>query len=328
MNGTPISRNEADLYAQFLILDWRILGYKSYWSFAYNHLEYDEYGRVRRVLNTDYLAKKISPYTFQVLKSDCLVLPQKKYYTRGFFLTQEQNAHYDDIASILIDDIDEWNPETIYRLFSALQAIISGKRVVFETSRHFRTEEMFKNPMENPRIQTLMNILPNDEKAIIYCRYESEISQLCTLIPNSVRFDGTTSIKERNKALEAFRGNSQFLIANKNCAGFSLNLQFCRKIIYLSNDWELGKRLQSEDRVHRIGQERDVNITDIFAYNTLDEKILSCLRKKEMILDNIQKEINNSENLKEGLRNVIYGKKKKVTVFDCSDLVEGSDKDA
>ena len=34
LNGTPIGKNEADLFAQFYILDWRILGYSSYWSFA------------------------------------------------------------------------------------------------------------------------------------------------------------------------------------------------------------------------------------------------------------------------------------------------------
>ena len=328
LNGTPISRNEADLYSQFLILDWRILGYRSYWSFSANHLEYDEYGNVRRVLNTDYLAQKISPYTFQVLKSDCVVLPEKRYYTYGFHLTDKQNKHYDMSAEMLLAGLDERKPETIYRLFSGLQAILSGKKIIFESANHFRAVEFFEDPLENPRIKLLMDILPPKEKVIIYCHYESEISQLCCLLPDSVRFDGKTSLKDRNKALESFRSDKTFLIANKNCAGFSLNLQFCHKIIYLSNDWELGRRLQSEDRVHRIGQNHDVEIIDIFAYNTLDEKILECLHKKEGILDSIKKEIDNAGSFKDGIRNIVYSKKHKVTVFDCSNLKEGSDKNA
>lgn len=32
LNGTPISRNESDLYSQWMILDWRILGYRSYYK--------------------------------------------------------------------------------------------------------------------------------------------------------------------------------------------------------------------------------------------------------------------------------------------------------
>lgn len=318
LNGTPISRNEADLYAQFYLLDWRILGYRSYWSFSANHLEYDDYGRIRRVLNTDALAEKISPYTFQILKKDCIILPPKKHHTYGFHLTNEQSEFYDYAASILLLGLDERKPETIYRLFSGLQAIISGKRIIFESSNHFRTVEGFDNPLNNPRISALLDILPR-EKTIIFCRYESEISQLCSIIPDAVRFDGKISIKERNSALKEFRGTKNYLIANKNCAGFSLNLQFCHNIIYLSNDWELGKRLQSEDRVHRLGQKDEVNITDIFAYNTLDEKILSCLQRKESLLENIKDEIEHAGDFKTGIKNIIYGSKK---IFDCSDLEE------
>lgn len=325
LNGTPISRNEADLYAQFRILDWRILGYRSYWSFSANHLEYDEYGKLRKVLNTDYLAEKISPYTYQVLKKDCLELPRKKYHSYGFSLTREQDEHYDVVARVLMAGLDERKPETIYRLFSGLQAIISGKKVVFDGKDHFHTEEMFLNPLDNPRIEALLDIIPENEKVIIYCRYESEVSQLCRLLPDSVRFDGKTSMKERSRSLEAFKGNKKYLIANKNCAGFSLNLQFCHQIIYLSNDWELGRRIQSEDRVHRIGQEHEVDVTDIFAYNTLDEKILDCLHRKENILDSIQQEIDNAGSFKEGIRSIVYGKRKRSTIFDCSDLAERSD---
>lgn len=307
LNGTPISQNEADLYAQFRILDWRILGYQSYWSFSENHLEVDDNGKVRNVLNTDYLIEKISPYTYQILKKDCLELPDKNYHTYGFFLTREQQEHYDNVANALMADLNEKKPETVYRLFSALQAITSGKKVIFEGREHFRTEEMFQDPMENPRIKALMAILPEHDKTIIYCRYESEISQLCDLLQDNARFDGKISMKERNKALAAFEREKKYLIANKNCAGFSLNLQFCHRIIYFSNDWELGKRLQSEDRVHRIGQEHDVEITDIFAYNTIDEKILDCLHRKEGLLDDIQKKIYNAGDLKDQIRNLIYG---------------------
>ena len=80
LNGTPVSKNEADLFAQWYVLDWRILGYQSFYSFSANHLEMDETrpGRVARVLNTEYLARKIAPYTYQCSKSDVLELPQKR----------------------------------------------------------------------------------------------------------------------------------------------------------------------------------------------------------------------------------------------------------
>lgn len=42
LNGTPISQGVVDLYAQMRFLSDRILGYRSFWSFARNHLEYEE----------------------------------------------------------------------------------------------------------------------------------------------------------------------------------------------------------------------------------------------------------------------------------------------
>lgn len=307
LNGTPVSRNEADLYSQFYLLDWRILGYKSYWSFSANHLEYDDYGKLRKVLNTDYLSKKIAPYTFQITKKECAKLPPKYYYACSFSLTAEQDEEYSYVAYRLMDEINEWKPATIYRLFSGLQAVLSGKRLVFNRSgSHFETVEMFSDPMDNPRIQKLMKVI-EDEKTIIFCKYESEISQLCGLLDGAVRFDGKVPQRNRAEALHEFAGDKKYLVANRNCAGFSLNLQFCHNIIYLSNDWDLGKRLQSEDRVHRIGQEHDVYITDIYAENTLDEQIMHCLSKKEWLLDQLKKDISDATSIKETLKKYIYG---------------------
>lgn len=331
LNGTPISRNEADLYAQFYILDWRILGYQSYWSFSANHLQYDEHGHIRNVLDTDYLAERIAPYSVQVKKSDCLTLPKKGYDSYGFHMTLEQEEEYDYVASVLMEEIDEFDSTTIYRLFSGLQAVMSGKRLIFSDSRkRFKTEELFDNPADNPRIQALFDILPEtDEKIIIFCNYESEITALCDLLPDAVRFDGKVRPRERDAALKTFEKSARYLIANRACAGYSLNLQFCHRIIYLSNSWDLGTRLQSEDRVHRIGQMEQVEITDIYACNSLDERILSCLDKKANLLDSVKCELDaatkRSSDFKTCLSKIIRGKKKK-EVFDLESLKESDQK--
>ena len=120
LNGTPISRNAADLYSQWQILDWRILGYRSYYSFAANHLEIDDRGRIRRVLNTDYLAEKIAPYTYQVKKADCFQLPNKHYSTTYCQLTEWQNHDYDTVLDNLLTGLDEMSNTAIYQLFGAL----------------------------------------------------------------------------------------------------------------------------------------------------------------------------------------------------------------
>ena len=51
-------------------------------------------------------------------------------------------------------------------------------------------------------------------------------------------------------------------------------------VIYYSNGYDLEKRLQSEDRAHRIGQKKNVTYIDIIAEETVDEKIVKALKDK------------------------------------------------
>lgn len=305
LNGTPISKNEADLYAQFRILDWRILGYRSYWSFAANHIEFSETtpGLISRCLNIDYLSRKIEPYTVQILKKDCLILPDKSYHIDYFDLTKDQRNHYNEVADTLLFKLDEARPETIYRLFTGLQAVICGLRVNFKPDqsgyRHISTTPFFQNPLKNPRLELLLSAINNDQKHIIFCNYVHEIDSLCMILSERfgsdsvVRFDGSLPGRKRMSELERFRNNAAFLVANRECAGYSLNLQFCHNIHYCSNGWDLATRLQSEDRIHRFGQTDPIFIRDICASDTLDEKILSSLYRKEKLLDSFREDIRN-----------------------------------
>ena len=53
-----------------------------------------------------------------------------------------------------------------------------------------------------------------------------------------------------------------------------------KNVIYYSNNFDLEKRLQSEDRAHRIGQTNKVTYVDLVAKDTVDEKIVDALRNK------------------------------------------------
>lgn len=316
LNGTPISKNAADLFAQWYVLDWRILGYQSYYSFSANHLEMDpdRPGRVTRVLNTDYLARKISPYTFQCSKSDVLDLPKKLPHDQPFYLTAEQEAHYGDVENILLEQVQELRPNTIYRLFSSLQAVASGFRLEFSSDlHHSRSVPFFEDPLENPRIQELIDTLgvfPEDQ-AVIYCRYTQEIMDILAVLGDrALPFYGEMPVKARQSNKTAFKaGTCQYLVANKSCAQFGLNLQFCHREVFYNNDWDWGTRAQAEDRLHRVGQRQDVDIYDIYAYGTLDLTILRCLAKKERLSDLFKYSVaaNNKGTMKQRLKAAIHG---------------------
>lgn len=331
LNGTPISRNEADLYSQWYVLDWRILGYKSFWSFSANHIEYDENtGRIRKCLNISYLTEKIGPYSYQVKKDECLDLPEKTYETIYYDLTDEQTKHYDDVADALMFNVNELEPHTIYRMFTGLQNVISGYKVDVDSEEYIEEEykglvllsgeetpkthrvtgmrktNFFDNITDNPRVETLMELVDKlSEKVIIFCKYSDEITNIVKVINDkygpdtAVAFNGELNQRKRQENLSKFENYSQFLVANKQCGAYGLNLQFCNYVIYYSNDWDYATRIQSEDRVHRIGQTKNVHYVDICASYTLDERIIKCLERKEKLVDSFKSELKRTKDKQE-----------------------------
>lgn len=307
LNGTPISKNEADLFAQWYILDWRILGYKSFYSFAANHLEYKKVrlpsGReittdqIIRVLNVDYLTEKIAPYMYQIKKDEVLKeLKPKEYHMRYFCLDDLQEEEYYETKELFLFNVVDWRSETIFKLFSALQHITSGKRVLSAPEKRMRTEKMYTWE-NNPRIQCLKRTLEDigEDKCIIFAKYQDEINDIALLLQSEnksyIEFTGKISQKKRQENREKFKNDVQFMLANKQCGAYGLNLQFCHNIIFYSNDFDLATRLQAEDRVHRIGQEKTVNIYDICCEYTIDVFIANCLQNKSNLLDSFKKQI-------------------------------------
>ena len=307
LNGTPISKNEADLFSQWYILDWRILGYKSFYSFAANHLEYKKVrlpsGReittdqIIRVLNVDYLTEKIAPYMYQIKKDEVLKeLKPKQYHMRYFCLDDLQEEEYYETKELFLFNVVDWRSETIFKLFSALQHITSGKRVLSAPEKRMRTEKMYTWE-NNPRIQCLKRVIEEigNDKCIIFAKYQDEIKDIKFLLDSMnktfVEFTGEIRPKQRQQNRIEFKNDVQFMLANKQCGAYGLNLQFCHNIIFYSNDFDLATRLQAEDRVHRIGQEKTVHIYDICCKYTIDVFIANCLQNKSNLLDSFKKQI-------------------------------------
>jgi SNF2 family DNA or RNA helicase len=84
--------------------------------------------------------------------------------------------------------------------------------------------------------------------------------------------------------------NYRFFVGNPQTGGYGITLTCASNVIYYSNGYDLEKRLQSEDRAHRIGQKKSVTYVDLIASKTVDEKIVKALRKKIDIASTIMGE--------------------------------------
>ena len=97
-----------------------------------------------------------------------------------------------------------------------------------------------------------------------------------------VSYYGLTPQDERQDNIRRFQDDPKcrFMVGTPSTGGYGITLTDANTVIYYSNGYDLEKRLQSEDRAHRIGQKKNVTYIDIIAEDTVDEKIVKSLRKK------------------------------------------------
>lgn len=296
LTGTPMSQGVVDLFAQFKFLSPKILGYSSFYTFAHNHLEYSEKypGLIVRAHNTEHLAAKIAPYTYQITKEDALDLPAKLYEGRWVDLTPEQAHWYDRIKERFLEEIDpdDWDSIVIFRLFSALQQVAcgfwngpedEGGRMEF----HHNRMEMLLETVER---------LP-DEPVIIWAKYHHDIDGITAALAdaygpeNVCRFTGGESEKVRDANVERFRGGARFFVATQAAGGHGLTLNEARYAIFYSNGFKYSERIQAEDRCHRIGQERRVTYIDITAACGIERRIMDALSSKGDAVERFRREV-------------------------------------
>ena len=180
-------------------------------------------------------------------------------------------------------------------------AILNGKQVTSVTvltqlmrlhqitCGHFTADDGSTQLVKSNRITELMDVLEEVEgKAIIWANYQHDITNIIKAIVEKyddesiVDYYGLTPQEDRQENIQKFQNNSKcrFLIGPPQTGGYGITLTAANTVIYYSNGYDLEKRLQSEDRAHRIGQKKSVTYVDLIAEKTVDEKIVKALRKK------------------------------------------------
>jgi SNF2 family DNA or RNA helicase len=134
-----------------------------------------------------------------------------------------------------------------------------------------------------------MSVLAEAEgKVIIWANYQRDVSQIIKAIseeygPRSVvDYYGLTPQEERQENIKRFQNGDdcRFIVGTTQTGGYGITLTKANTVVYFSNGYDLEKRLQSEDRAHRIGQKKTVTYVDLICEDTVDEKIVKALKNK------------------------------------------------
>lgn len=296
LSGYPTPQNQLDLFMQFNFLNPRIFGIKSYFAFRNEYAVVQEvrlgpgrpsFPKIIGPRNVDQLKTKMAPFSYRIRKDECLDLPPKVYQPRQVEMTDEQQTVYDEFKKNAIVTLAEHGElvtaDIVITQLVRLHQISNGFAMTEDgVIRRFKT---------NPKIEALKDLLEQtSDKIIIWANYVDNIQQIKEELdklydPKDVRtYYGGTKQKDRDAAVHDFQqGDARIFIGNQSTAGFGLTLTASSTVVYFSNSYNLEHRLQSEDRAHRIGQDKSVLYTDLICQGTVDEKIIKALHEKKII---------------------------------------------
>jgi SNF2 family DNA or RNA helicase len=297
LTGSPVTKSPLDLYSQCAFLNENLLDHASYYSFRnrYAHMVERNFGgrRVQIVGNyqrLDELEDILKKFSYRVLKEDCLDLPDKIYIKRNVELTDEQSKAYTTMKSAALALLDG-------KMATAPHVLTQMMRLHQITCGHLKNDDGTITELKNNRLNELLDLLDEIEgKAIIWANYIHDIEHITKAIKKKygdnsiVQYYGAIDANERQEGIKKFQDEespARFFIGNPQTGGYGITLTAASTVIYYSNGYDLEKRLQSEDRAHRIGQKKSVTYVDFMAEKTVDEKIVKALRKKINIASEI-----------------------------------------
>ena len=272
LNGTPITKNEWDIYNQMEFLSPLIIKMNrlEFLQTFFKKIKYKRAGESPRefyklsTVNIEYLHKLIKPYIFEA------------------DLEFDKNIYVKNIEILSSGETDELYEE---RKQSLLNSLAIGECKV----------EQFTNLAvacfdDKERHKTIAKQLKG--QVIVFCSLLSEVKHISEEIDCYV-ITGATAPKKRIEIINRFKEDDKPLLMTYGTGAFGLNLQFCHRIAFASLTFDYAKIDQAMSRIKRLGQENDIKYTyftsNLGIYNMINENITKKQTLKELIVDKIEK---------------------------------------
>jgi len=320
LTGTPMPNRPTELFTQLKALNSDIA--KSYRDFCNKYVNFSDtrYGRVDSYKNLDMLQielrktvmlrrlkKQILPQLPQKLKEIVTLDPHDLSFSEAEIMNFEKVV---EEYKKLDEEIEEAEAEGL-----DLELITNLKRRKYSLEigeiakeRHILAER--KVPAV---VQFVKNILEQNGKVVIFGHHQSALELLQQEFKgNSVLLTGSTSLEERDRMINMFQNddNIKVFIASMHATGLGITLTAAHVAVFLEWDWTPSVITQAEDRLHRIGQNENVNYYYFSVLKTIDDYVLQKIIKKQELIDKTieSKSIENEETTVK-IENIVNEKK-------------------
>jgi SNF2 family DNA or RNA helicase len=121
------------------------------------------------------------------------------------------------------------------------------------------------------------------EKVIVFTSFRETLAELVATVTALgipvVEYHGALDRRSKDAAIATFEHEVDVLLSTES-AGEGRNLQFCHTMVNFDLPWNPMQIEQRLGRIHRIGQQHDVVLTNLVSRGTIEEHVLDVLHTK------------------------------------------------
>lgn len=282
LTGTPVPNGLTDLFGQMYILDLgRSLG-RYITHFRTNYFEQTGYGGYEWKPRPGAFAEvveKISPLVLQLSAEDYLQMPELIYSDICVELPPKALKTYRDVEEAFLTELEGGN-------IVAANAAVAGMKCRQIANGAVYDEERNVLPVHEEKLDALEDLLEElgGAPTLVLYEFDHDRERIQGRLGDIPVLGSSLSPRKLEVLVDRFNaGDVPILLGHPASMGHGLNLQqACRHIIWYGITWNLEFYDQAIARVYRQGQKADkVMVYHIVAKETLDEKVLKVLTKKD-----------------------------------------------
>ncbi|KXL47710.1 hypothetical protein M433DRAFT_3165 [Acidomyces richmondensis BFW] len=183
---------------------------------------------------------------------------------------------------------------------STLRAFLDAKNSSINKHREKRTwdESTYNGP--SAKVSALLEDLKQSElettllpvgeppiRSVIFSGWTTYLDLIEVALEENqigfLRLDGSMSLKQRSTVLQQFANDPDItvILVSIKAGGQGLNFTAANKVYMMEPQFNPGAEHQAIDRVHRLGQEREVYVTHYIMKDSVEEGILKLQQRKE-----------------------------------------------
>ena len=293
LTGTPIENNLRELKSLFdLVLPSYMPNEVEYKTFFMQPIE-----KFNDAERKELLSKYVRPFIMRRKKSEVLEeLPEKTEELSHCSLSIQQKELYKELLnssklSLMKDLENKSQPVPYIHIFALLTRL---KQVCNHPSLAMNKVDDYKN-YDSGKWQLFVELLSqareSAQKVVVFSQFLGmlDIMQMYLKEMNisyaMIRGDTTN----RGKQLEKFSHDPkcEVFLGSLGAVGLGVDLTAASVVIHYDRWWNAARENQATDRVHRIGQQRGVQVFKLVTKDTLEEKIDQLISRKGQLMEDV-----------------------------------------